>query len=206
MALNAKDLDMMKNAVDSGADADMMLFRGIEKSQLEWVKAAVEHGADVHASRRGLSAGSVLSSSEEYPVFFWLAENFDSSIGDYLLSKGAKIDAPSRKGDSALMAAVRLQRTQSIKYLVDRDADPLLPCADQKIPLKVLQDDGTWFDSSKKFPIIKAMMENTKRRHDFNTAALPANDVAAAPPATDEAIEVSRPIEFKRKPPAGFTL
>ncbi len=204
MAIAAQDLDMMTNAVDSGADADMMLFSAVAARRLDWVKAAIDHGADIHASRSGISDGNVLRSNVAYPVFFWLTENFSAEVGDFLLAKGAKIDAPSPSGDTALMAAVRLQQEKVIKYLVDHDADPLRVCADQKVPLKVIED-ADWYNSDKKLALVKAMMANTKRRSDAAAVAAPANDSGPAP-ATSEAIEINRPIELKRKPASGFTL
>jgi hypothetical protein len=203
IAIQARDLDMMANAVDSGANPNILLFKGIQNKEIAWVRSAVEHGADVNSAMSGLSYGD-LKSYNAYPVFFWLTRNFDANIGDYLLSKGANIDALSPERDSALLAAVKAQNQTVIKYLVDKDADPLLLCADQKFPLKVLEDDSDWYDSSRKVPLVKAMMENLKRRNSAGTAPAPVNDVA--PAATKQDIEISKPIELKRKPRSGFEL
>jgi hypothetical protein len=100
---------MMTNAVDAGADANILLFNGIRSRQLPWVQRAVERGADISSSMKGLSYGDVLSSSQSYPVFFWLARSLDAAVGDYLLSKGADIDGVSSSGDTALQAAVRMR-------------------------------------------------------------------------------------------------
>jgi hypothetical protein len=206
IAIQARDLDMMTNAVDSGADPNILLFRGIQNKQISWVRSAVAHGADVNSAMSGVTSGEVMKSYSAYPVFFWLARYMDPDIGDYLLSKGAKIDALSSGGDSALMAAVKMQDQTAVKYLVGNGADPLLICSDQKFPLKVLEDDTDWHDSSKKLPLLKAMMENLKKQGgSTGTAPAPAND-ANAVAATQQDIEVNRPLELKRKPRQGFEL
>lgn len=206
IAIQARDIDMMVNAVDSGADPNILLFKGIQSKQIGWVKSAVEHGADVNASMAGVSQGQVMQSYNAYPVFFWLARYMDPDIGDYLLSKGAKIDATSRDGNSALMAAVKMQDQTAVKYLVSNGADPLMICADQKFPLKELEDDTDWYDSSKKIPLIKAMMENLKKAGcPAEPSSVPAND-ANTVAATQQDIEISRPLELKRKPRQGFEL
>ncbi|MEZ0223426.1 MAG: ankyrin repeat domain-containing protein [Alphaproteobacteria bacterium] len=205
IAIQARDLDMMTNAVDSGADPNILLFKGIQNKQINWVRSAVDHGADVNSAMSGVSFGEVMKSYNAYPAFFWLARYLDPDIGDYLLSKGACIDALSRDGDSALMAAVKMQDQTAVKYLVGKGADPLLICADQKFPLKVLEDDTEWYDSSKKIPLIKAMMENLKKSAGAEASPAPAND-ANAVAATQQDIEVSRPLELKRKPRQGFEL
>ncbi|TAL30544.1 MAG: ankyrin repeat domain-containing protein [Alphaproteobacteria bacterium] len=206
LAIQTKDTDMMVNAVDSGADPNILLFKGIQNKQLGWVQSAVEHGADVNATMSGVSYGQVMQAYNPYPVFFWLARYMDPDIGDYLLSKGAKIDAVSRDGDTALMAAVKMQDQTAVKYLVGQGADPLMICADKKFPLKELEDDTNWYDSSKKIPLIKAMMENLKKAGSAaEPAAAPANDANAAA-STQQDIEVNRPLELKRKPRQGFEL
>jgi hypothetical protein len=205
IAIQAKDTDMMVNAVDSGADPNILLFKGIQNKHIGWVKSAVEHGADVNASMSGVSSGEVMKSYESYPVFFWLARYLDPDVGDYLLSKGAKIDALSRRGDSALMAAVLMRDQTAVKYLVSHGADPLQICADQKFPLKELEDDKDWYDSAKKLPLLKAMMENLKKAGSADPSSAPAND-AGAIASTQHDIEVGRPLELKRKARQGFDL
>ena len=206
IAMGAKDLDMMINAVDSGADANILMFRGIQNYQLEWVKTAVDHGANVNATMRGISHGDAMQNYNDYPVFFWLTRYFDADVGDYLLSKGADIDALSPTKDTALMAAVRTQSKSAIKYLAEHGADALKICADQKIPLKELEDDSNWSDKAAKVPLIKAMLETLKNKATGtgNTVTAPANDPGAS--ATKEAIEVGRPLELKKKPHTGFEL
>lgn len=206
IAIQARDADMMNTAVDSGADPNILLFKGIQNKQPGWVKSAVEHGADVNSSMSGISFGEVVKPYNPYPVFFWLARYMNPDIGDYLLSKGAKIDAVSREGNTALMAAVKMQDQTAVKYLVGKGADPLLICADQKFPLKELEDDPDWFDSSKKIPLIKAMLENLKKASTAaDASAAPANEASAAA-STQQDIEISRPLELKRKPRQGFEL
>jgi hypothetical protein len=194
IAIGAKDIDMMTSAVDAGADANILLFRGIEKTEITWVKAAVDHGADVHSSMAGISYGNVLREKTAYPAFFWLTRNFDEDIGKYLLSRGADIDAPSPDDDTALMAAVKMEQKKPIRFLVDNGANPLRLCADQKFPLKELEDSRS-YDGTVRLSLIKAMMENLKQKAP---GPAPANDTAAA--ATAQDIEVSRPLELKLKP------
>lgn len=202
IAIGAQDLDMMANAVVSGANPNILLFKGIQNREIDWVKTAVDHGADLTSSMSGISSGEALKSYQPYPVFFWLTRYFDAAIGDYLLSKGADIDAISQAGDTALMAAVQLKDTTAINYLAKSGADPLKICADKKIPMKELEDDTSWFKSADKVPLIKTMLETLTKK---NTGVTPAaNDPGAA--QTQESIEISRPIELKRKPQNTFEL
>ena len=204
MAITARDFDMMTSAVEGGADANLLMFKGVENYQLEWVKAAVERGADVNASMSGLSCGTVLRSNVPYPVFFWLARSCNSDVGDYLLAQGANIDAPAPNGDTALMAAVNIQQKNAIKYLIESGANPLALCADQKFPLKELEENSR-LDTDEKLPLLKAMMVNLKTRAAAKPAT-PVNDPGAA--ATAQDIEVNRPLELKLKPKpkSGFEL
>lgn len=204
VAIEARDFDMMTSAVEGGADANLLMFKGIENYEINWVQAAVERGADVNSSRSGLSYGNVLRNHVEYPVFFWLSRSCDASIGDYLLAQGANIDARAPNNDTALMAAVNMQQKNAITFLVERGADPLALCADQKFPLQELENSSR-LDSSEKLPLLKAMMTNLKTKAAANSAPS-ANDPGAA--ATAQDIEVSRPLELKLKPKpkAGFEL
>ena len=204
-AVSEKDQDMMVSAIESGANPDLLLFNGITNQHLPWVKLAVEHGANVHASTAGLAWSDLLRSNRPYPVFFWLSQNFNAEVGDYLLAQGAQIDVPSPEGNSALLVAVKQRNARTIKYFVEKGADPLMLCDGQKFPLKELQDDHDWYHSSDKVPLIKAMMENLQHSQAPAAAAkTAANDAGAV--TTKEDIEVIRPLELKKKPRTGFDL
>jgi hypothetical protein len=106
------------------------------------------------------------------------------------------------------MAAVRMRNKSVIRYLAESGADPLAACADQKFPLQEIEDDASWYDSSEKVPLIKAMMETLKNKaaaEPAPAAKVAANDAGVAATAHD--IEVNRPIELKKpKPKNTFEL
>jgi ankyrin repeat protein len=151
----------------------------------------------------GVSYGSIIKSSQPYPVFFWLVRDFNAQIGEYLLSKGAEVDQKDEDGNTALLAAVTLRADAPAKFLIEHGADPMKLCNGEKFPLKVLQDDDNWYDESKKIGLVKAMMKNMKDRR----AAQPAPEKHANDDviATKHDISV-KPFELKKRPPGKFEL
>ncbi len=221
--IKREDMDMIALALDKGAEPNRLLFaavdRGVSKGEtlsnifhsiaddrpgpaktsLCWAKAALDHGADPNAVRRGGDPGF------DYPVLNWAHDHFKVNLDiiDLLIKRGARVDEPTPQG-TPLMRAVVDGDAKAIEFFLQKGADPTFVCDKQKsFPLKALEDSEK-FHAGKKAKLVSLMM-----------AHLPAT-ASGTPPApaegnaTVEAIEISKPLELKRpeppKQPKSFSI
>lgn len=79
---------------------------------LEYVKRFVEAGAEINFFG--------------WPPLSYAAFNGHTAIVDYLLKRGAEIDATTQNGSTALFFAARFGHVEAVKLLLKNDADPMI--------------------------------------------------------------------------------
>lgn len=82
------------------------------KGNLSYVKLLVEAGADVNLYG--------------WPPLTYAAYNGHTQIVDYLLKRGAQIDAKTENGSSALFFAARFGHIEVVELLLKNKADPMI--------------------------------------------------------------------------------
>ncbi|TAL39244.1 MAG: ankyrin repeat domain-containing protein [Alphaproteobacteria bacterium] len=206
--IQEKDMDVIRLALDNGAEPNLLLFAGIsykptlkdkfslEGSRgLEWVKTAVDAGADVRATKKD-------GKGVDWEAIHWAQSNFDPEISDFLIGKGALVDKLSPYNDTPLMNAVTGGRQEEIRYYLDRGADPMCICGENKdtFPLKALQASDKFKPAVKK-DLLLCMMQKAKDR------AATATEAEASQPADKagtEGIEICKPLRLKHAEESGI--
>lgn len=206
--IERKNMEMIKLALDNGAEPNILLFAGIDYKPtfsekfndanpmaraLEWVQVAVEYGADVNATRNN-------DNKKPYPALHWNYTNFNAEIAAFLIEKGAAVDTPTPFGNTPLLRAISDGQVKQAEFYLSKGADPLKPCGEKgdNFPLKELQNTDK-IKPKHKPALEMLMMQHTK----------PQPPAAAAPapePALAEAIEISRPIVLKQPQARSFSL
>jgi hypothetical protein len=211
--IREKDMDVIRLALDNGAEPNLLLFAGLNYKQtwkdtfnaashgIEWVKAAVDAGADVNAKKHG--GGDV-----DWPALHWAEDNFNTEVLDFLIDRGTPVDTPSPYGDSPLMRAIGKGDETHVRYYLGKGADPMLPCGEKKdtFPLKALEDSGKFRKGPKK-ALLLLMMQKVKEKAESPPPAAPK---AEQPMALSSDIEVSHPVELRHaeapRPGKSFSL
>ena len=88
---------------------------GQEKS----VQVLLDHGADAHARNRG-------GIDSDWTPLHYATKNTDINSLEILLSAGADIDRQDATGQTACCHAIRYQKNQVIKFLLERGANPAI--------------------------------------------------------------------------------
>ncbi|MEZ0223782.1 MAG: ankyrin repeat domain-containing protein [Alphaproteobacteria bacterium] len=214
--IQRKDMDMIKLALNNGAEPNILLFAGIDfkatwkdkfnyttplQFAIDYVKTAVEYGADVNAIRTN-------AEKKPWPALHWVFSNFNQEVSDYMMEQGAPVDTPSPFGHTLLVYAIFNGNSDLVKYYLEKGADPMCPCGENKetFPLKILQDSDK-FKPNKKAELVTLMMQHIKP-----AAETPAAAAEAAPSEVVLAqdIEVSHAVTLKthavEKPGKNFSL
>lgn len=202
-----KDMTVIRLALDNGAEPNLLLFAGIEYKKtwkddfsaaagtegfgLQWVKMALEAGADVHARQND-------NKGVGWEAIHWAQSNFIPEISDVLIEKGASVDTPSPYNATTLMNAVTNGHAEQIRYYLEKGADPMRPCGENKdsFPFKALQD-SVKFKKGAKTELLTLMMQKAKARADAAAEAVEAAKAPESPVALRHDIEVSAPLELK---------
>ncbi|MEY2493930.1 MAG: hypothetical protein QOJ45_422 [Verrucomicrobiota bacterium] len=144
-AVEAKDVESVKNLLASGADANgvdqwgcPLLIRAIRLGQTDIAVSLISRGADVHARH-----------SDNSTPLHWAAGGGvavpDLTIAKLLLAKGAQVDAKTKMGNTPLIWAAKSIEESAVavaELLLAHGAD--LNCDGQDgIPLQYAKDDGT---------------------------------------------------------------
>ncbi|MEZ0261595.1 MAG: ankyrin repeat domain-containing protein [Alphaproteobacteria bacterium] len=195
LAMSSNDMEMMGLAVDNGAEVGILLFTGIEKREKDWVKLALDKGADPDAKKSGWL--STVDSSGIFPAVYWLCENFNSEVGDALVAKGVNIDATANENKTALHWAAARGTRASIEWFIANGANPLAACDNGKTPMQMLGNNSK-ITSADRTELTKLMLKAMSAK---NAPATPAGDFNQV--STKDAIEVSKPIELKKRPGGG---
>lgn len=194
--------DVLHLALKQGASADLLLFAAIQKKAGEVVKLAVEQGgASVNAVRKQADG----SGSDHHAIHF-AYNNFDKAIFDYLLSKGADIDAPDSSGSTVLLREAKQfddrygsNDSARLEYLLSKGADPLKKNNEGSFALRTMQQNSNHFvDDRVKLKMLKLMMGNMPDQGPAATPSKPAQDFANAVTTKDD-IEIGKPLELKKK-------
>lgn len=203
--IREKDMNVIRLALDNGAEPNLLLFEGINYKQtwkdsfnsntfgLDWVKAAIGAGADVNAKKHG--GGDV-----DWPALHWAEDNFNDAISDLLIDKGAPVDTPSPYNDTPLMRAIGKGKEELVRYYLNKGADPMCPCGEKKdtFPLKALEDSDKFKKGPKK-DLLLLMMRKVKQKAETPEPAPPPKP--EQPMALSSDIEVSHPMELKHAEP-----
>lgn len=184
-------------ALRQGADANLMLFAAIKSGSLSIAKIAVEQGgADVNCTH------AVPGKAETRTIGDWNYDHFNSSISDYLFSKGMSADIKGGRGMAPLLRAVNDTDYSKVMHYLGHGANPFVADDRGNFPLQTLESGSYGYGNvfqEKRNEMLRAMLKNVPDE----TPAMPA----AAPPADTfntvaigEDIEVNRPLELKKAP------
>jgi ankyrin repeat protein len=90
----------------------------------EWLKLALQFGADVNAT----NPDEKDPKGDPYPEIHCGYRHFRMDISNHLIANGAWVDTPSPAGNTPLIRAVADGNTERIKYYVEKGADPTRLC------------------------------------------------------------------------------
>ncbi|TAL29522.1 MAG: ankyrin repeat domain-containing protein [Alphaproteobacteria bacterium] len=165
--IDKRDSEMVALALKNGAEPNILLFAGITYKQsswdrlrgrneglgAEWVRLALEHGADAEATK-------LHRDERPWPAIHWAQAYFLPAVMDMLIASGAKVDTPSPDGRTPLMDAVKNGFAEEIEYYLQKGADPLYRSADGNTALNMLRHSGQ-FDRAEQERLIKLMMQHS---------------------------------------------
>ena len=165
--IQKKDTEMITLALKNGAEPNLLLFAGITyKPHIwdrvrgrnggfgpEWVRLALEHGADAEATR-------LHHDERPWPAIHWAQAYFKPAVMDMLITSGAKVDTPGPDGRTPLMDAVKNGFAEEIEYYLQKGADPLYRGADGNCALSMLRHSNA-FDRAEKERLTKLMMHHS---------------------------------------------
>lgn len=115
-AVKAWDLDLIKGAIESGADPQELLVKAIAKKSLDMVKLSIQYGADVKAL--------VATGDRKFqPVLHYAHENFQEDIFNVILSQGVDIDLKNPQGETVVQRAARGGDFDRMRFYLSKDAD-----------------------------------------------------------------------------------
>ncbi len=195
--------DVLQLALAQGASADLLLFAAIQKKAGEVVKLAVEQGgANVNGARKQADG----SGSDHHALHF-AYNNYDKAIFDYLLSKGADINAQDASGATVLLREAKQfddrygsNDCTKLEYFLSKGADPLCKDNQGSFPLRTMQlNSNSFVDDRIKLKMLKLMMGNMPDAGSAAPPSKPAQDFANAVTTKDD-IEIGKPLELKKKP------
>lgn len=165
-----KDIEMIKLALQNGADPNLLLFEGITYKKtmgdgwngrdtvamrLEWMRTAVNAGADVNTTRD--------YEQKPWAAVHWLHDRFNDRLMSYLLDNGVKVDTPDPKGNTLLQRAVDDGKAALVEYYLSKGADPMQACGEKQdtFPLQTLQRSDK-FKKDVKAKLLMLMMKKVK--------------------------------------------
>ena len=115
-AVKAWDTDLIKGAVESGADCQELLVKAISKKSADMVKLAVQYGADVNAL--------IPTSDRKYqPILHYAHENFQEDIFNMILQRGVSIDLKNPQGETVVQRAARSGDFDRMRFYLGKGAD-----------------------------------------------------------------------------------
>lgn len=116
-AIKAWDADLIKAAVESGANPQELLVRAIVKKSPEFVTLAVDYGADLSAL--------VPASDRKYQTILHHAhDNFSEPVVEALLAKGVSIDQQNPQGETVAQRAARSGDFDRMRWYIAKGAHP----------------------------------------------------------------------------------
>lgn len=116
-AIKSWDADLIKAAVESGANTQELLVRAISRKSPDFVRLAIDYGADL---------GTLVQSSDrKYQTILHHAhENFSEPVMEALLSKGVPIDQQNPQGETVAQRAARAGDFDKMRWYIAKGAHP----------------------------------------------------------------------------------
>lgn len=115
-AIKVWDVELIKGAVESGADTQELLARAVAKKNLDLVKLSIQYGADVNAL---ISTGD----RKFQPLLHYAHENFHEEIFSTILAQGVSIDLKNPQGETVVQRAARSGDFDRMRFYLGKGAD-----------------------------------------------------------------------------------
>ena len=115
-AIKVWDVELIKGAVESGADTQELLARAVAKKNLDLVKLSLQYGADVNAL---VSTGD----RKFQPLLHYAHENFQEDIFATILQQGVSIDLKNPQGETVVQRAARSGDFDRMRLYLAKGAD-----------------------------------------------------------------------------------
>ena len=115
-AIKVWDVELIKGAVESGADTQELLARSVAKKNLDLVKLSIQYGADVNAL---ISTGD----RKFQPLLHYAHENFQEEIFTTILQQGISIDLKNPQGETVVQRAARSGDFDRMRLYLSKGAD-----------------------------------------------------------------------------------
>jgi ankyrin repeat protein len=115
-AIKVWDVDLIRGAVESGADTQELLVRAVAKKNLDLVKLSIQYGADVNAL---ISTGD----RKFQPLLHYAHENFHEEIFSTILGQGVSIDLKNPQGETVVQRAARSGDFDRMRFYLSKGAD-----------------------------------------------------------------------------------
>lgn len=115
-AIKVWDVELIRGAVESGADTQELLARAVAKKNLDLVKLSIQYGADVNAL---ISTGD----RKFQPLLHYAHENFHEEIFSTILQQGVSIDLKNPQGETVVQRAARGGDFDRMRFYLGKGAD-----------------------------------------------------------------------------------
>jgi ankyrin repeat protein len=128
-AVKVWDVELIRGAVESGADTQELLVRAVAKKNPDLVKLSLQYGADVNAL--------VATGDRKFqPLLHYAHENFQEDIFTTILQQGVSIDLKNPQGETVVQRAARSGDFDRMRLYLAKGAD--LGGSAQEVLIKAL--------------------------------------------------------------------
>jgi len=116
-ALKVWDENLIRAAVESGADTQELLVKAISRKNVGMAKLALQFGADA----QGLVPTS--DSRKFQPLLHYAHDNFNEEVFNLLLSSGVGIETKGPQNDTVVQKAIKAGDFDRMRFYAKRGAD-----------------------------------------------------------------------------------
>lgn len=193
---------------------DDLLIEAVRAKDVTQATLYVQKGADVNVvlevqERIITPNGSSYTSAGASPLVHLAAHPnyYSTAMLNFLMSKGADIDAKNFKGNTPLMLAVKAGTLYKIKYFLDSGADPLSTNAAGEMVLQEAQKlPSTYQDRQNVINALLAKMDDSQANTAATQNNIQANKQSITEPAEKPGkIDIMKPVTIGRKNKPGNT-